>query len=48
MSGTVSCPAPGSKHVHYLFEGTWDGPDGKLPPREILRGWTLRAIFWKA
>ncbi|HIB99665.1 TPA: DUF1131 family protein, partial [Candidatus Poribacteria bacterium] len=29
------------------FAGKWHGPDGVLPPIEILRSWELSEIVWK-
>lgn len=46
-AGTVICLAPGSKHVYYLFNGTWDGSDFEMPPAGILGAWTISAILWK-
>jgi hypothetical protein len=46
LSGAVLCPAPSSANVVYLFSGTWDGPDGVLPPRSLVRNWTLSQISW--
>jgi len=45
-SGTVICTAPGYVQIHYIFEGTWNGPDGELPPAEALAGWTISTVFW--
>lgn len=47
FSATVFCMAPGSKHVIYLFVGKWDGPDGQMPPIDVLRSWKVKAIFWQ-
>ncbi|HIO09972.1 TPA: DUF1131 family protein [Candidatus Poribacteria bacterium] len=34
--------------AHYVcFAGKWHGPDGVLPPIEILRSWELSEIVWK-
>ena len=45
-SGTVSCPAPGSSRVRYVFRGVGSGPDGAVPPLEELRSWTVWEIAW--
>ncbi|WP_051252430.1 DUF1131 family protein [Ferrimonas kyonanensis] len=46
LSGRVICPAPGSGHIRYLFDYDWPGPDGELPPKFVLKGATLAAMFW--
>jgi hypothetical protein len=48
LSGYVICSAPSSKHIKYLFEGNWDGPDGELPPVNVLALWRLIKIIWIA
>ncbi|HXH03485.1 MAG TPA: DUF1131 family protein [Candidatus Competibacteraceae bacterium] len=45
-SGMVFCPAPASNNVQLLFKGQWSGPDGNLPPPEVLRTWTVAQIWW--
>ena len=47
QSGKVICSALESKHIMYVFAGKWHGPDGVLPPIEILRSWELSEIVWK-
>ncbi|HIC18433.1 TPA: DUF1131 family protein [Candidatus Poribacteria bacterium] len=47
QSGKVICFALGSKRIMYVFAGKWHGPDGVLPPIEILRSWELSEIVWK-
>lgn len=47
-SGKVLCPAPGVPAVTYVFAGAWSGPDGTLPPGDVLAKWTVEAILWKA
>ena len=47
QSGKVICLALGSKRIMYVFAGKWQGPDGVLPPIEILRSWELSEIVWK-
>lgn len=46
-SGKVLCYAPDTGNILYLFEGAWDGPDGKLPPMDVLADWTMAAMVWK-
>jgi hypothetical protein len=47
MSGAVICLDPKSKHIHYVFKGRHDGPDGELPNISALKNFTLREIVWK-
>jgi hypothetical protein len=47
QSGQVVCPAPCSDHVSLVFAGIWDGPDGELPPPEVLREWTVERVIWR-
>ncbi|MFP1722889.1 RpoE-regulated lipoprotein [Lonsdalea quercina] len=44
----VECVAPQSKHVSYLFTGRWSGPDGLMPPDDILQRWKVSKIIWHA
>ena len=46
-SGSISCPEPDAENVHYIFEGNWTGPDGEVPPAEVVRFWRISAIVWK-
>lgn len=43
----VSCKAPGSEHIHYLFSGAWSGPDGLMPPDDVLKRWSVERIIWQ-
>ena len=45
-SGRVICTAPAGKHIKYLFEGHWNGPDGELPPVKVMALWLLTRIIW--
>jgi len=47
QSGKVICFALGSERIMYVFEGEWHGPDGELPPPDILRLWEISKIIWK-
>lgn len=47
QSGQAVCPAPCSDHVSLVFAGMWDGPDGELPPPEVLREWTVERMVWR-
>lgn len=46
-SAMVSCKAPGSEHIHYLFSGQWHGPEGLMPSDDTLKNWTLNKIIWQ-
>ncbi|MDX7988902.1 RpoE-regulated lipoprotein [Xenorhabdus sp. 12] len=45
---TVICTAPQSKHVSYVFSGTWDGLKELMPSDDILKEWKVSKIIWKA
>jgi hypothetical protein len=45
-SGTVTCLAPGAENVHFVFTGSWNGPDGTVPEREILDRWRFVELVW--
>jgi hypothetical protein len=48
FSGAAVCfEGPGSS-LAVVFAGRWDGPDGTLPPAEVLAGWKARALIWAA
>lgn len=47
LSGKVMCYAPKTGNVLYLFGGSWNGPDGSVPPKDVLAGWQLETIIWK-
>ena len=47
FSGTVICQDLVSKKVSYIFEGSWNGPDGKLPPKKALATWKISSIVWR-
>ncbi|HHL19834.1 MAG TPA: DUF1131 family protein [Thiothrix sp.] len=47
LSGKVLCIAPKTANIIYQFHGQWDGPDGEIPPTEILSEWVLESIIWK-
>lgn len=44
---TVLCQSEQAKSVSYVFSGQWDGPDGLMPPDEVLSNWTLTQIIWQ-
>jgi hypothetical protein len=43
-TGHVLCHAPGSANITYVFQGDWTGPDGIIPPLNVLQSWTLKEI----
>ncbi|WP_436876747.1 RpoE-regulated lipoprotein [Siccibacter turicensis] len=47
QSKSVSCKAPGSEHIHYLFSGPWSGPEGLMPPDDVLKRWSVERIIWQ-
>ena len=47
LSGKTICYAPKMRNILYIFAGRWDGPDGEIPPEDILATWTLDSIIWK-
>lgn len=47
MSGKVMCYAPQTPNILYVFNGKWDGADGKMPPAELLQDWILESIVWR-
>ncbi|MEL6885584.1 MAG: DUF1131 family protein [Pseudomonadota bacterium] len=46
LSGAVSCAAAETDAIIYIFSGAWNGPDGQLPPADVLEGWTLSQMIW--
>lgn len=47
LSGKVLCYAPNTGNILYLFGGEWNGPDGSVPPKEVLANWKMDAMIWK-
>ena len=47
-SGKVLCQAFDAPNVRLIYTGDWAGPDGELPPPDILAVWTLDSILWVA
>jgi uncharacterized protein DUF1131 len=46
MSGTVLCAVPDRVQFYYRFEGTFEGPDGEVPPRDVLESWVVSSVVW--
>ncbi len=47
-SGLALCQDGEFPHVGLIFGGNWAGPDGELPPADILDGFTVKEISWSA
>lgn len=47
-SAQIECVAPDSKHVSYLFDGDWHGPEGLMPSDDTLQSWKVSKIIWRA
>lgn len=47
LSGKVLCYAPKTGNILYLFSGVWNGPDGQIPPKDVLASWKLEGMVWK-
>ncbi len=47
-AGRLFCPAAESTRIYYELAGKWDGPDGKVPPDDVIRNWKVTAIHWRA
>jgi hypothetical protein len=48
LSGSAICFEGPDSSLGVVFAGRWDGPDGTLPPAEVLAGWKARALIWAA
>lgn len=48
FSGSAICFEGADSNLGVVFAGRWDGPDGTLPPAEVLAGWKARALIWAA
>lgn len=46
-SNVVECKAKDSQHISYQFSGSWQGPQGLMPPDDTLKSWTLSKIIWR-
>lgn len=46
-SNVVECKAKDSNHISYQFSGSWQGPQGLMPPDDVLKNWTLSKIIWR-
>ena len=48
FSGAAVCFEGADSNLAVVFAGRWDGPDGTLPPADVLAGWKARALIWAA
>jgi|GEM_PF-4563588 len=48
FSGSAICFEGPDSNLAVVFAGRWDGPDGTLPPADVLAGWKARALMWAA
>lgn len=48
FSGSAICFEGPDSNLGVVFAGRWDGPDGTLPPADVLAGWKARALLWAA
>lgn len=46
-NSVVNCNAPGSRHISYQFSGNWNGPEGLIPPDEVLKNRKVERIVWQ-
>ncbi|QHM71975.1 RpoE-regulated lipoprotein [Mixta intestinalis] len=44
---SVLCQAPDSQHISYLYQGKWAGPQGLIPPDDVLQSWRVSKIIWQ-
>lgn len=47
-SGLVLCSDGKMPHIGVVFGGDWAGPDGELPPDDVLEDYTVQEITWSA
>ncbi len=48
MSASVICTDKSMKNFRFVFDGKFDGPDDKMPPRMTLLNFKLTKIIWNA
>ena len=46
-AAAVLCQAPNSQHISYLYQGKWAGPEGLIPPDDVLKNWQVSKIIWQ-
>lgn len=47
-SGMALCRDEKYTHIGLNFSGQWAGPDGELPPADVLATFTVKEIIWSA
>jgi len=47
-SGMALCRDSEISHIGLVFAGDWAGPDGELPPTDVLATFTVNTITWSA
>ena len=47
-SGLALCQDGNVPHVGIIFGGNYAGPDGELPPADVLNNFTVKEITWAA
>lgn len=47
-SGMALCRDGKYTHIGLNFSGDWAGPDGELPPANVLATFTVKEIIWSA
>jgi hypothetical protein len=47
LAGKVLCYAPKTGNILYLFDGSWNGPSGTVPPKDVLASWKMESMIWK-
>lgn len=46
-SGLALCSAPFSASITLVLSGSFDGPDGLLPPADALASWIVQRVVWR-
>jgi hypothetical protein len=47
-SGKVFCQDLDEPNLWYVLSGPgWEGPDGQVPPKQIIKNWKVVALIWK-
>lgn len=44
----VVCRAKQSRHVSYVFSGSWSGPKNLIPSDDTLQNWHVSKIIWQS
>lgn len=46
LSGSVICSVQGIGHLRWVGGGAWDGPDGSMPPADVMREYRVSRLVW--